>query len=105
MFPHITIDEVNSLSESEADMLLYICNIWAPIKLPPATEQDPHPITLNLIRYGKRNAILDRIKQSESVIKEEYKEIYIGIKTKFGMVIDELKKTEPASEPTTGSIA
>ena len=79
------MEEINSLTESEADMLLYICNVWAPIKPPMPTEDDPHPINLNVIRYAKRPSILDRIKQSESVIKEESKEIYNGLKTKLNV--------------------
>jgi hypothetical protein len=83
LWPHITIDEINSLSEDESFMLLYICNVWAPIKPPIPTEEDPHPITLNLIRYSKKESIIDRIKQSEPNVKEEFKEIYNGIKTKL----------------------
>jgi hypothetical protein len=49
------------------------------------SEDDPHPITLNLIRYVKRNAITDRIKQAEPIVKEEYREIYNGLKTKLSV--------------------
>lgn len=83
LWPHITIDEINSLSEDEAFMILYICNVWAPIRPPVPSENDQHPITLNLIRYARREAILDRVKQAESVVKEEHKEIYNGLKTKL----------------------
>lgn len=86
MFPHITIEEINSLSEDESFMLLYLCNVWAPIRPPVSSEEDPHPISLNLIRYAKRNAIVDRIKQSEPLIKEEFKEIYNGLKTKLKVI-------------------
>jgi len=83
LWSHVTIDEINSLSEDEAFMLLYFCNVWAPIRPPVSSTEDPHPITLNLIRYVRREAILDRVKQSESIVKEEYKEIYNGLKTKL----------------------
>jgi hypothetical protein len=85
MWPHIKIEEINSLSEQESDMILYLCNVWAPIKPPTPSEDDPYPITLNLIRYVKRVAIIDRIKQAESVIKEEHREIYNGLKTKLNV--------------------
>lgn len=83
MFPHITLDEINSLSEDEAFMLLYLCNVWASIRPPTPSEEDPYPVTLNLIRCVNRHAILDRIKQAESIVKEECKEIYNGLKTKL----------------------
>jgi hypothetical protein len=83
LWPHITIDEINSLSEDEAFMLLYLCNVWAPIRPPVSSADDPYPVTLNLIRYCKKEAVFDRIKQAESVIKEEHKEIYNGLKTKL----------------------
>jgi len=83
LWPHITMDEINSLSEDEAFMLLYICNVWAPIRPPVPSEDDPHPITLDLIRYVRKEAILDRVKQAESTVKEEHKEIYNGLKTKL----------------------
>jgi len=85
LWPHISIDEINSLSEDESFMLLYLCNVWAPIRPPMPSEDDPHPITLNLIRYVKRNAITDRIKQAEPIVKEEYREIYNGLKTKLSV--------------------
>lgn len=83
LWPHITIDEINSLSEDEAFMLLHFCNVWAPIRPPVPSTEDPYPVTLNLIRYAKREAILDRIKQADPIIKEEFKEIYNGLKTKL----------------------
>ena len=83
MFPHISIEEINSLSEDEAFMLLYLCNVWAPIRPPTPSEEDPYPVNLNLIRYANKNAILDRIKQAEPIVKEEFKEIYNGLKTKL----------------------
>lgn len=83
MWPHITIDEINSLSEDEAFMLLYLCNVWAPIRPPVPSTEDPYPITLNLIRCSKKEAIFDRIRQAEPIIKEEFKEIYNGLKTKL----------------------
>jgi hypothetical protein len=85
LLPHIRIEEINSLSEDEAFMLLYLCNVWAPIRPPTPSEDDPYPMTLNLIRSVKRVAIVDRIKQSESIVKEEYKEIYNGLKTKLSV--------------------
>jgi hypothetical protein len=86
MLPHITIEEINSLSEDEAFMLLYLCNVWAPIRPPVSSEEDPHPVSLNLIRYANKNAVIDRIKQSEPLIKEEFKEIYNGLKTKLKVI-------------------
>lgn len=83
LWPHITIEEMDSLTEQESDMLLYICNVWAPVRPPVPSEEDPYPMTLNLIRYVRREAILDRIKQAESVVKEEHKEIYNGLKMKL----------------------
>lgn len=83
LWPHITIDEINSLSEDEAFMLLYFCNVLAPIRPPMPSEEDTYPITLNVIRYAKRESILDKVKQSEPNIKEEFKEIYNGLKTKL----------------------
>jgi len=82
-WPHITLEEMGSLTEQESDMLLYICNVWAPIKPPNSSETDKYPITLDIIRYTNKIAIIDRIKQIESQIKEESKEIYNGLKMKL----------------------
>jgi hypothetical protein len=85
MWPHIRMEEINSLTEQESDMLLYICNVWAPIRPPTPEPEDPYPISLDIIRYAKRESIIDRIKQAETIIKEESKEIYNGLKTKLGI--------------------
>ncbi len=115
-FPHIKIEEVSSLTEDEASMLLYICNVWAPIKLPQCKEE--HPITLNLIRCAQRSAIIDRVIQAHSVISEEGKEIYNSLRTKLNIpnpsptpipITEQSKEKTKESEkeilngPTTGS--
>lgn len=86
LYPHITIEEINTLSDTEKDMLLYICNVWAPIDLPFSSPDNIYPISLNIIRYVRKDAIVDRINQAEAVIKDEAKEIYAGLKAKIGIV-------------------
>jgi hypothetical protein len=85
LWPHITSDEITLLTEDEISMLLYICNVMFPISLPTPSEEDPHPITLNLIKSSKRHFIVDKIKKSEPEIKEEFKEILNGLKTKLNI--------------------
>lgn len=106
MWPHISIEEVNSLNENEADMLLFICNVWAKISPPVSVEDDPYPINLNVIRYAKRQSILDRVKQAESIIKDESRSIYEALCNKLSIPIE--KKVDVISEPvkmnSTGSL-
>lgn len=85
MHLHFTIEEIGLLTESEKDVILYICNVLFPYDLPTADETNPYPISLNLIRYAKRESVIEKIKQAESHIKDEYKEIYNGLKTKLGV--------------------
>lgn len=101
LWPHIKIEEINSLTEDEADMLLYICNVLYPIKLPESSE----PINLNIIRHAKRPAIIDRVTQACSVITEEGKPIYNGLRGKLGLPIPEIKEEvkEILNGPVTGS--
>lgn len=82
---HITIDEIKSLTESEASMLLYICNVLDPIIPPISTPNNLYPISLNIIRCAYRDSILNRINKSESHIKEEAREIYNGLRTKVNL--------------------
>lgn len=83
---HITVEEINSLSEDEVDMLLYICNVWAPIKPPMPTEDNAYPVTLNIIRSTIKEAVIDRVTQANSVISDEGKEVYNSLKTKLGII-------------------
>lgn len=85
LWPHITIEEINSLTDEEAGMLLYIVNVWAPIRPPIPTENRPYPISLTLVRAVHRNAVIDRIIQACTVIKDEGKEIYNNLRTKLGI--------------------
>jgi hypothetical protein len=94
---HIRIEEIKSLSEIESNMLLYICNVWAPIVFCAPDPENPHPVTLNLIRYCKREAIIDRINQAENVIKDEGKEIYNGLRVKLGMPLIEFKPIDSSA--------
>jgi hypothetical protein len=100
LWSHISIEEINSLTEDETDVLLYICNVLYPIKLPEATEE--HPITLNHIRYAQRNAIIGRVIQACSVVTEEGKEVYNGLRTKLGLPVPEIK--EESKEILSGSL-
>lgn len=75
------MEEISSLTEQELDVLLYICNVIKPIK-PPAPEGE---VTLNIIRAAKRESILNRVKECESMFKEEHKPIIDGLKTKLGI--------------------
>jgi hypothetical protein len=98
MWPHISIDEINSLTEDEADCLLYICNTLYPIKLPESSE----PIGLNIIRYAQRSSIIDRVTQACSVVTEEGKPIYNGLRSKLGLPVPEIK--EGTKEILSGSV-
>lgn len=105
LYPHITIDEVNSLTTDEKDLLLIICNIWAPIHPPMPSPEDPYPITLNIIRATKREAILDRVIQAEKIIKDEAKEVYSGLRYKLNIPLPPPPSVEPptviVNEPNT----
>lgn len=105
LHPHIKIEEINSLTEQETDMLLYICNVWAPIRPPMPTEGNPHPITLTLIRATNRHAIIDRVIQACVVIKDNGKEIYNSLRTKLGIPNPPEQKAELNNGPVTGSNA
>jgi len=108
MFKHITIEEMNSLNEDEKILLLCICNIWAPIRPPMPSTEDPYPITLNIIRYTIREAVLDRIIQAEKVIKLEAKSIYENLCLKLKIprpevvkeTVKEVEKTEVSGSIT-----
>lgn len=97
---HISIDEINSLTTDEKDLLLAICNIWAPIRPPMPSAEDPYPITLNIIRSAKREAILDRVIQAEKVITDEARPIYEGLREKLSVPV--VKKVE--EPPVSGSV-
>jgi hypothetical protein len=95
MKQHITIEEMSNLSHDEQDMLLYICNIWAPIRPPIPTEEEPHPVTLNIIRSVDKRAIIDRINQAcNIVITEEGKGIYNKLRCHLGLPEHEFQKVE-----------
>ncbi len=108
LYQHITIEDIEGLSEQEADMLLYICNVWAPIRPPMPTEEDPHPINLNMIRVIRKPAVLDRVRQAESIIKDEARLIYESLRNKFGIPVEKppivlTAETTGSVLPTTGS--
>jgi len=85
LYAHITIEEINSLTIDERDLLLIICNIWAPIRPPVPTEDNPYPISLNLIRATRRECIIDRIVQAEKVIIDSALPVYIELRKKLSI--------------------
>lgn len=96
LWPHVTIEEINSLTEDESCMLLFICNVWAPIRPPMPTEENPHPLSLDLIRSARRIAIIDRVIQAKPIIKDESIEIYNGLRIKLNIPNP---PPEPPKEP------
>lgn len=107
MYSHITTEEIQSLTGDESLILLYICNIWAPISPPVSSVDNPYPITLNSIRYANKKSIVDRVLQAEGVISDIGFEIYNGLRIKLGLtplpsriVASETQATE---EPSTES--
>lgn len=105
LWAHITIEEINSLTEDELDMLLYICNVLYPIKLPECKEENC--VTLNLIRYTQKPSIISRINDAHSSINEEGKLIYNNLRQKLNLPIhqfpESLIKEQINNGPTTGS--
>lgn len=95
LWPHVSIEEINSLTEDEVDILLYICNILYPIRPPTPSETNPHPITLNLIRCAQKQSVISRVMQACSAVTEEGKPIYNGLRTKLGIP----NPPEPTPEP------
>ena len=88
LFPHITIEEINSLTTDEKDLLLMICNIWAPIRPPMPSIEDPYPISLNMIRSTRKECILDRIIKAEKVITDLARPIYIELRKKLSIPLE-----------------
>jgi len=99
-FQHISIDEIKSLSEDEANILLYICNIWAPITPFISTPEEPYPVSLNIIRYARKESILDRVIQAEPTIKDGARSIYESLRNKLSIPV--VKKVEETT--VSGSI-
>lgn len=99
LWSHVTIEEINSLTEDESCMLLFICNVWAPIRPPMPTEGDPFPLSLDLIRSARRVAIIDRVIQAQPIIKDESIGIYNGLRIKLN--IPDPPTPEPPKEPVT----
>ncbi len=97
MHAHISIEEMNSLTEAETDMLLYICNVLYPIRPPVPTEHNKHPITDTYIRSANKDFILARVIESESAISETGKEVYNTLRNKLSIPLE--KKVEQTQEP------
>jgi hypothetical protein len=96
MFQHITIEEIHSLTEDELDMLIFICNIWAPIR-PPIVESGETYLGITHIRSAKRDSILDRVIQAEKIVAPVGMEIYEELRKKLSIPV--VKNIERATEP------
>jgi hypothetical protein len=96
---HVTIEETQSLTDSEMGMLLYICNVVCPMEY-ISTPENPFPITLTLIRAARREAVLERVARAEVAVKDQT--VYNGLRAKLGLAPVEVKAPElpaPTVEP------
>jgi hypothetical protein len=98
LYAHITLQELDSLTEQEKDMLFYICNVLFPIRPPFPTEEDKYPVATCFILAAIRDSVIQRITSAEPKIKEEALEIYNGLRSKLGLSLVEIKKVEPPKE-------
>jgi len=74
----MTLDQIRSLNEDETAMLWFIINKVSPIL--STVELDPP-----LFSTINKHRLMDRVSKSESLIKEEHRPIYDGLKFKMGM--------------------
>lgn len=74
----MTLDQIHSLNKDETAMLWYIINKVSPIF--STFELDPQ-----LFSTINKHRLIDRVSTAESLIKEEHRPIYDGLKSKIGM--------------------
>jgi hypothetical protein len=74
----MTLEQLNSLNEDETAMLWYVINKVNPIL--STVELDP-PLFPSI----NKQRLMDRVSTAESLIKEEHRPIYDGLKFKMGM--------------------
>lgn len=100
-WPHLSIEEVKSLSADELDMLLYLVNVEFPVMGFAKSEINPHPVSEKLLTTIHREALKQMLDSVFPKITDEGKLIYESLKQKIEKTY-EPKRDEPnsgSSEP------
>lgn len=94
----MTIHQLNTLTEDELAMALYIVNNISPPKIPPGPFEARH------LTWFKHNALIHKFLESFPKIKPEGHAIFSSLMEKLGAKV-EIKLVSQVSEtPITGSI-
>lgn len=87
----MTLSQVESLSEQEMDMVLYIVNVLQPTT--SKLEIEPRNLT-----WFKHKFLVQKIVDVFQQIKPEYHPVYVSLLAKLG-VQAQINVTPPPSEP------
>lgn len=98
----MTLNQLNSLDEQELSMLLYICNVLAPLDI-PKIQFEPRQLT-----WIRHDMLINKLLNSFKSVNLEGHATYISLMQKLGVKIEikheEVPLPATASAPTTGSV-
>ena len=92
----MTLSQLESLTDDELAMALYIVNVLKPVQ-PPMGEIPPRGLT-----WFKHDMLVKNIVDCFSLVKPEFHAIYLSLLTKLGVKV-EIKQQPPPPVPTETS--
>ena len=93
----MTLNQLESLTEDELAMVLYIVNVIVPPEA-PKMEFEPRHLT-----WFKHDMLMKKILEVFPKLKPEGHDTYKSLLEKLGMKI-EIKPIAPPEQPATGSV-
>src|SRR5690348_8372078 len=92
MMPKMTLNELETLTEDELALALYIVNVIEPVQV-PKMEFEPRHLT-----WFKRDALIQKLLRAVPRMHPEGHPIFISLMAKIGVTV-EIKQNPPPCPP------